>query len=74
MDRPRNLHCIQQDMFLLKCYTKMTTLMGKDDCIPMFFPNPLRELVLEYLASIWEVELLFAKEVHGPAKAATYHE
>ena len=52
----------------------MTTLMGKDDCIPMFFPNPLRELVLEYLASIWEVELLFAKEVHGPAKAATYHE
>ena len=66
-DRPRNLHCIQEDMFLLKRYTKTTNLTGKDKCIPMFFPTALKELMLEYLAgSVRVVEELLAHEVHGP--------
>jgi hypothetical protein len=71
--RPRNLHMLQQEMFLLSRYNKMTNLTGYDECIPCFYPKRLQDLTLELLAGgLRECEVLFSSILYGPEAAGRY--
>jgi hypothetical protein len=71
--RPRNLHMLGQEMFNLLRYHKMTNATGRDECIPAFYPPRLRDVMLEYLGGIREVEEIFSRIVYGDEAANFYH-
>lgn len=71
LDRPRNIHLLIEDMFHLMRYHKMTNLTGLDKCIPAFYPQCLKDFMLEYLlGGIQEVVYIFTKLIYGKEAAA----
>lgn len=72
--RLRNLHMIVQEMISFTRYHKMTNLTGQDVAVPAFYPEALRDLMLEYTTGgLRECEELFSRVVDGPEAASYYH-
>lgn len=71
--RTRTLFMENDDMFSTIQYHKMSNQTGFDEYIPAFFPKCLKEVMLEYLCTIRQVEEVFAFVVHGEHAANVYH-
>ena len=73
-DRHRNLIVIDKDMVRLDRYSKTTNLTESDKCIPAFYPNSLKALMLEYLAGgIRETETVFTALLYRAEEVDSYH-
>jgi hypothetical protein len=71
--RRRNLYAVYGDMFNLTIYHKGTNQSGYDRCIPAFYPDVLRELMVEYLAGGCRTNKVFLSEqAYGPQASALY--
>ena len=66
--RTRNLFMMIKEMVQLSTYLKMTNQTGLDICTPAFFPECLKEIMLEYLCrGLRDCEIMLSKFVHGSA-------
>jgi hypothetical protein len=64
---------LKNNMFNLTIYHKGSNRTGLDHCIPAFYPNELRELMVEYLAGGCRTNEVFLSEVaYGPEASALY--
>ena len=71
--RRRNLFMLLSEMVDLRGYHKMTNQTGLDVCKPVFYPEPLKDLVLEYLAGgMRTCESLLAKYAYGEEAQMLY--
>lgn len=71
--RMRNLYMMLDEMVHITNYHKMTNQTGLDLCTPAFFPDVLKELMLEYLGGgLRECEVLLSEYAYGPAASLDY--
>lgn len=72
-DRPRNLIFQGKEAMLLGRYSKTTHMKGRDNCIPAFLAEPLRDLLLVLLGSgLREMQAILAGIVYGEESRTLY--
>lgn len=72
-DRPRNLVFQGNEAMLLGRYSKTTNVKGRDNCIPAFLAEPLRDLLLVLLASGQrETQAILAGIIYGEESRSLY--
>lgn len=72
-DRPRNLICQGNETLLLGRYSKTTNMKGRDNCIPAFLAEPLRDLLLVLLGSGQrETQAILAGVIYGEESRSLY--
>ena len=72
-DRPRNLIFQGNEAMLLGRYSKTTNMKGRDNCIPAFLAEPLRDLLLVLLGSGQrETQAILSGVIHGEESRSLY--
>ena len=72
-DRPRNLIFQGNEAMLLSRYSKTTNMKGRDNCIPAFLAEPLRDLLLVLLGSGQrETQAILAGVIYGEESRSLY--
>lgn len=72
-DRPRNLIFQGNEALLLGRYSKTTNMKGRDNCIPAFLAEPLRDLLLVLLGSGQrESQAILAGVIYGEESRSLY--
>lgn len=72
-DRPRNLIFQGNEAMLLGRYSKTTNMKGRDNCIPAFLAEPLRDLLLVLLGSGQrETQAILAGVIYGEESRSLY--
>lgn len=72
-DRPRNLIFQGKEALLLGRYSKTTHTKGRDNCIPAFLAEPLRDLMLVLLGSGQrETQAILAGVIYGEEARSLY--
>lgn len=72
-DRPRNLIFQGNEALLLGRYSKTTNMKGRDNCIPAFLAEPLRDIVLVLLGSGQrETQAILAGVIYGEESRSLY--
>jgi hypothetical protein len=71
--RLRTLCMMINEMVHLSTYHKMTNQTGLDICTPAFYPDALKDIMLEYLAGgLRNCETLLSKYAYGPEASTQY--
>ena len=72
-DRPRNVIFQGNEAMLLGRYSKTTNMKGRDNCIPAFLAEPLRDLLLVLLCSGQrETQAILAGVIYGEESRSLY--
>jgi hypothetical protein len=72
-NRECNLDFLINEMFLLMRYSKTTNLTDRDICVPAFFPELLKDLMVEVLAGgLRDCQELLSRVLWGE-ESRNYH-